>query len=88
MVVLFGSTFCQLMEKLRPKTGNLLEIFFVFSLFLLVLFVLVHEDHKHVQGWDPITTTTFPGGHNNNSKHGEKPNNKLGGKGFFVIFQS
>ena len=48
--VLFGRTLCQLMEHLQPKTGNFLAICFWFSLFLLVLCVPVHENHKHVQG--------------------------------------
>ena len=35
--VLFEITLCQLMDQPRPKTGNPLEYFFVFSLFLLIL---------------------------------------------------
>ena len=80
--VLFWSTECQLMEHLRPNMGNPLVIFFVLFLFLLVLCVPVHDNHKHVQGWNPTTTTYFPGINNNNNKHRDKPNNKLRGKGF------
>ena len=82
VLLLFGSILCQLMDQIRPKTWNLLVIYFL-SLFLIVLCVPVHENHKHVQGWNPTTTNYFPGRHNNNNnKHGEKPNNKLEGKVF------
>ena len=36
-LVLFESTLCQLMEQVRPKTGNPLESFVGFYLFLLLL---------------------------------------------------
>ena len=36
------------------------EIFFGFSLFLLVLYIPVYEKNQHVQGWNPTTTTSFP----------------------------
>ena len=41
-----------------------------------------HANHKHVQGFNPTTTTYFRVIHNNNNKHGEKPNNKLRVKGY------
>ena len=86
--VLYGSMLCQIVEQLQPKMGNVLEICFCLSLFFLVLCVSVHENHKHVQCWNPNTKTSLPGRHNNdNNKHGEKPNNKLGGKEFLVRIQ-
>ena len=72
------------MDQLQPKTGNLLAIFFWFLSILLVLCILVHEDYKHIQGWNPITTTYFSGRHNNNKKDRENPNNKLGGNFFWL----
>ena len=38
-LVLSVRIFCQLMEQLQPKTGNILVIFCDFSLFLLILFL-------------------------------------------------
>ena len=70
------------------KRGISWQFVFVFSMFLLVLCVPVHENHKHVQGCNPTTTTSLPGRYNNNNKHGEKPNKKLGGKFLLVKFQS
>ena len=75
-MIIIWSMLCHIMEQLWPKTWNVLVIFFGFYLVLLVLYVPVHEDHKHVQGWNTTTTTSFPGTRNNNDKHGEKPNNK------------
>ena len=42
MWVLFGSTVCHLMNQIQPKTGNVLEFYFWFSIFLLGLCVPVH----------------------------------------------
>ena len=54
---------------------------FNFYLFKLISYLSVFENHKHVQGWNPTTTTSFIGIHNNNNKHGEKPNKKIGKRG-------
>ena len=36
-LVFLGRTFCQIMEQLRPKIGNPLEIYFGFSLFMNIM---------------------------------------------------
>ena len=41
----------QLMEQLRPLTGNSLEISCVY-LFILILCLPVHENHKHFLVWE------------------------------------
>ena len=48
----------------------------------MILCLSVYENHKHVQGWNPTTTTSFTGRHNNNNNNNrEKPNKKLGKRG-------
>ena len=46
-LVFSGSTFCHLMEKLRPKTGNPLAISFVVSWFLLILYVPIVKKYSY-----------------------------------------
>ena len=78
--VLFGSMSCQIMELLRPKRGILWKFVFSSSLFLIIWCHPVYENHKHVQGWNPTTTTSFPGRHNNNRNYNiEKPKTIRGG---------
>ena len=86
--VLFGSMLCRIMVQLRPKMGISLQFVFGFYLFLLILCVPVHENHKRFQGLNPTTTIYFPVRHNINNKHGEKPNKKLRKKVVLVRFQS
>ena len=79
---------CQIMELLRPKTGIPWQVGFGFSLFLIILYLSFHENHKHVQGWNPATTTSFTGRQNNNNNNNrDKTNKKLGGiiKEFVVV---
>ena len=68
--------------KYRLKRGISWKFVFGFSLFLVALCVPVHENRKHVQGWNLNTTASFPGRHNNNNKHREKLDNKSGGNSF------
>ena len=79
-LVMLGRTLFQIKDQIQLKTGNPLANLFCFISILLILCLLVHENHQHVQGWNPITTTSFSVRHNNNNKHGEKPKNKLGGE--------
>ena len=49
-------TFCHIMEQLRPKTGNPLEMFFVISLFLLILWLPnVSKKLYHGTGLDKLS---------------------------------
>ena len=60
------------------KLGIPWQFGFSLSLFLIILCLPVHENHKHVQDWNPTTTTSFPGIHNsNNNNIMEKQNKKL-----------
>ena len=52
---MFGRTLCQLMEKLRPYTGNLLN--FLLLIFVYIISPLpVHEDHKHYIVWAHVVS--------------------------------
>ena len=53
---MFGSTLCQIMEQLRPLIGNSLA-FVCFLLFILILWIPVHEMHKHVLVWEQVVST-------------------------------
>ena len=77
-----GARCVRLWSSYGLKWGITWKFVFGLYLFLLVLCVSVHENHKHVQSWNTTTTTSLPGIHNNNNKHRQKPNNKLGEKGF------
>ena len=49
LVVLFDSTLCLIMDLLRPKTGNLLALWFWFISIFIIWCLPVHDNHKHVQ---------------------------------------
>ena len=53
--MLLGRTLCRLMEQLRPKTGNPLEICFGLSMLLLLLCISnVSRQYYHDTGSDQL----------------------------------
>ena len=53
--VLFGSMLCQIMEQIRPKTGNPLAIVFNLSMLLLMLYIpRVFQKSHHDTGSDQL----------------------------------
>ena len=52
---------------------------FFLSLFILIVCLPVNDNHKHVQGWNTTTTTSFTGIDHNNNKT-ERNHEKLGEK--------
>ena len=54
------------------KRGIPWQFVFGFSLFLLILCLPINENHEHVQSWNPTTTKSLPGRHNNNKNRENK----------------
>ena len=68
------------------KPGIPWKFGFSSSLFSIIWCLPVHENNKHVQYWNPTTTTSFPGRHNNNTNNREKPNKQLWGERKQIVF--